>query len=143
MRVGGGISGGVGLGRAGKQASAVFAPLALALFIIAIVWPLQNRLQAKIPKLLALGVTIVVTVVVCLAFASLAAWGFGRVGRSLTADAARYETLYEATVTWLDGHGVSVSGLWPEYFNVPWLLSATPHITGRVASTLSFWLIAV
>ena len=28
------------------QASRVFAPLALAIFIIAIVWPLQNRLQA-------------------------------------------------------------------------------------------------
>ncbi len=143
MKIAVGIIAAVLLASAAKQASAVFAPLALALFIIAIVWPLQNRLQAKIPKLLALGVTIVVTVVVCLAFASLAAWGFGRVGRSLTADAARYETLYEATVTWLDGHGVSVAGLWAEYFNVPWLLSATQQITGRVASTLSFWLIAV
>jgi predicted PurR-regulated permease PerM len=143
MKIAVGIIAAVLLASAAKQASAVFAPLALALFIIAIVWPLQNRLQAKIPKLLALGVTIVVTVVVCLAFASLAAWGFGRVGRSLTADAAHYETLYEATVTWLDGHGVSVAGLWAEYFNVPWLLSATQQITGRVASTLSFWLIAV
>ena len=70
------------LAAAVRQASAVFAPLALALFIIAIVWPLQSRLQAKMPKLLALAITIVVTIVVCLAFASLAAWGFGRVGRS-------------------------------------------------------------
>src|SRR5258708_7520704 len=143
MKIAVGIIAAVLLASAAKQASAVFAPLALALFIIAIVWPLQNRLQAKIPKLLALGVTIVVTVVLCLAFASLAAWGFGRVGRSLTADAARYDTLYEATVTWLDGHGVSVAGLWAEYFNVPWLVSATQQITGRVASTLSFWVMGV
>ena len=126
-----------------RQASAVFAPLALALFIIAIVWPLQNRLQAKMPKLLALAATIVVTIAVCLVFASLAAWGFGRVGRSLTADAARYQALYEATMTWLEGHGVSVAALWAQHFNVRWLLGTTQQIAGRVTSMLSFWLIAV
>jgi AI-2 transport protein TqsA len=131
------------LAAAARQASAVFAPLALALFIIAIVWPLQSRLQAKMPKLLALAVTIVVTIVVCLAFASLAAWGFGRVGRSLVADAARYQALYGTMVTWLDGHGVSVAGLWAEHFNVAWLLRATQHVTGRVNTTLSFWVIAL
>jgi AI-2 transport protein TqsA len=131
------------LATAASQASAVFAPLALAFFIIAIVWPLQSRLQAKMPKLLALAVTIVVTIVVCLAFASLAAWGFGRVGRSLVADAARYQALYGTMVTWLDGHGVSVAGLWAEHFNVSWLLRATQHVTGRVNTTLSFWVIAL
>jgi len=131
------------LAAAASQASAVFAPLALALFIIAIVWPLQSRLQAKIPKLLALAITIVVTIVVCLAFASLAAWGFGRVGRSLVADAARYQALYGIMVTWLDGHGVSVAGLWAEHFNVSWLLRATQHVTGRVNTTLSFWVIVL
>lgn len=128
---------------AAKQASTVFAPLALALFIIAIVWPLQSWLQAKMPKLLALALTIVITIVVCLAFASFAAWGFGRVGRSLAAEASRYAALYEAMVSWLDGHGVSVAGLWAEHFNVPWLLGTTQQITGRITSTLSFWLIAL
>jgi AI-2 transport protein TqsA len=131
------------LAAAARQAGAVFAPLALALFIIAIVWPLQNRLQAKIPKLLALAATIVGTIAVCLAFTSLAAWGFGRVGRSLTADAARYQALYETTMTWLEGHGVSVAALWAQHFNVRWLLGTTQQIAGRVTSTLSFWLIAV
>src|SRR5271154_5745238 len=97
MKVTVGIIAAILLAAAAAQASRVFAPLALALFIIAIVWPLQNRLQAKMPKLLALAFTIVVTIVVCLAFGWLAAWGFGRVGRSLTADAARYQALYEVT----------------------------------------------
>ena len=131
------------LAAAVRQASAVFAPLALALFIIAIVWPLQSRLQAKMPKLLALATTIVVTIVVCLAFASLAAWGFGRVGRSLMADTVRYQALYGAMVTWLDGHGVSVAGLWAEHFNVGWLMRTTQFVTGRVNTTLSFWVIAL
>ena len=143
MSIGVGIIAVILLAAAAGQASTVFAPLALALFIIAIVWPLQNWLKAKMPKLLALAVTIVVTIAVCLAFASLAAWGFGRVGRSLTADAARYEALYTATMTWLDGHGVSVAALWAEHFNVRWMLGATHQIAGRVTSMLSFGIIAV
>jgi len=125
------------------QASTVFAPLALALFIIAIVWPLQHWLQMRMPKLLALGVTIIVTVSVCLAFASLVVWGFGRVGRSLIMNAARYQALLDNVVTWLDDHGVSVAGWWAEYFNVGWLLRVSQLITGRVNTTLTFWLITL
>ena len=66
---------------AASQASAVFAPLALALFIIALVWPLQSWLRARMPALLALAaITMSVTVAGCIAFASLVAWGFGREG---------------------------------------------------------------
>jgi AI-2 transport protein TqsA len=126
-----------------SQASQVFAPLAAAIFIIAVVWPVQRRLQWWMPKLAALAITIIVTVAICFALASLAAWGFGRVGRSLVADLARYQALYAATVAWLDGHGVSVAALWAEHFNVTWLFRATQYVTGRVNTTLSFWVIAL
>jgi AI-2 transport protein TqsA len=138
-----GIIAAVVLAAAAAQASRVFAPLALAIFIIAIVWPLQNRLQAWMPKLVALAITIIVTIAVCLAFGSMVAWGFGRVGRSLVADAPRYQALYGDLITWLDGHGVSVAGLWAEHFNVAWALRATQQVAGRVNTTLSFWLIAL
>ncbi|WP_244608149.1 AI-2E family transporter [Bradyrhizobium algeriense] len=128
---------------AAAQASNVFAPLAAAIFIIAIVWPVQKRLQSWMPKLVALAITVVATVAICLGFASLAAWGFGRVGRSLVADLPRYQALYSAMVTWLDGHGVSVAGLWAEHFNVGWLLRATQYVTGRLNTTLTFWVIAL
>jgi AI-2 transport protein TqsA len=128
---------------AAERASQVFAPLVFALFVIAMVWPMQNRLQARMPKLAALAITMIVTVTVCLTFASLAVWGFGRVGHSLVADAAGYQALYDAAVAWLDGHGVSVAGLWAEHFNVGWLLRAAQYVTGRVNTTLSFWLIAL
>ncbi|HMM90596.1 AI-2E family transporter [Bradyrhizobium sp.] len=125
------------------EASQVFAPLAAAAFIIAVVWPIQKRLQRGMPKLVALAITIMITVTVCFALASLAAWGFGRVGHSLLTDIARYQAFYEATVAWLDGHGVSVAALWAEHFNVGWMLRATQYVTGRVNTTLSFWVIAL
>jgi predicted PurR-regulated permease PerM len=139
----GGLLASVVLAAALAQASTVFAPLALALFIIAIVWPLQHWLQSRIPKLVALAITICITIAVCLAFASVAVWGFGRVARSLASDTTRYQLLYNSVVAWLDGHGVSVAGLWAEHFNVPWMLRVAQQVTGRVNTTLSFWLIAI
>jgi len=128
---------------AAYQASEVFAPLALALFIIALVWPLQCWLKARMPPLLALAVTMIVTVAACIAFASLIVWGFGHVGLSLVADSARYQALYDRAIEWLEEHGISVAGLWSEHFNVGWLLRWAGQITGRVNTTLSFWLIAL
>jgi AI-2 transport protein TqsA len=46
-------------------------------------------------------------------------------------------------VTRLDGHGVSVAGLWTEHVNVRWLLRTRQYVTGRVNTTLTFWLIAL
>ena len=128
---------------AAYQAASVFAPLVLALFIIAIVWPLQQRLQSYMPTLIALAITLIAVVAVGLAFASLVAWGFGRVGRAVMSDAGRYQALYDNLVTWLDGHGVSVAGLWAEHFNVGWLLRKAQRVTGRINSTLAFWLITL
>ena len=61
---------------AAYQAADVFAPLALALFIIAIVWPLQSWLQARMPGLLALAITMMATIAVCVAFAIADRVGF-------------------------------------------------------------------
>ncbi|HLZ04323.1 MAG TPA: AI-2E family transporter [Bradyrhizobium sp.] len=128
---------------AASLARSVFEPLAAALFIMGIVWPAQKWLQSRLPKLAALAITILFTTLICLAFASVAAWAFGRVGHFLVADAARYQAFYERAVMWLDGHGVEIAGLWAEHFNVSWLLGAMQYVTGRANSLLSFWLIAI
>jgi AI-2 transport protein TqsA len=143
LDVSAGIIAAILMSAAAYQASEVFAPLALALFIIALVWPLQSWLKARMPTLLALAITMIVTVTVCIAFASLIVWGFGHVGLSLVADSARYQALYDRAIEWLEERGVSVAGLWSEHFNVGWLLRWAGQITGRVNTTLSFWLIAL
>jgi AI-2 transport protein TqsA len=79
----------------------IFAPLAFALLIIAIIWPIQKRLQAWLPKLVALVFTMVGTVVVVTEFASLITWGFGRVGRFVISDASRYQLLYGQVAEWV------------------------------------------
>ncbi len=128
---------------AAYQAAVVFAPLTLGLFVIALVWPIQDWLQRRMPALLALAITMTLTVAVTLTFASLVVWGFGRVGRSVIADSGRYQAIYDAAVVWLESHDISVAGLWAEHFNVGWMLRWAQAITGRVNTTLSFWLITL
>jgi AI-2 transport protein TqsA len=122
-------------------ASAVFAPAAFALFIIAVIWPLQSRLQSRLPRFLALAVVVLVTVGVLVAFVLLVAWSFARVGRWVVGDAAQFQLFYDQAKTWLDGHGIAVAALWAEHFNVSWLVRAVQEITKRVNTTMSFSLI--
>ena len=124
-------------------ARGIFAPVAAALFIIAIAWPLQHRLQAHMPKLAALAIVIVAIAVVLVAFTTTVAWSLGRVGRWLVTDIERYQQLYEQAVAWLYSHGIAVAALWAEHFNVRWLVRAAQEIAGRINTTIGFWLVAL
>lgn len=124
-------------------AQPVFAPLTFALFVIAIVWPLQARLQARLPKLVALAISILATIVVIGAFAWVITWGLNRVGRYVVADVARFQVLYNQMTEWLEGHGILVESIWTEHFNVGWVLRLFQEITTRVNGTLSFSLVVL
>jgi AI-2 transport protein TqsA len=143
LNVGVALIAAVALSATAYQADVVFAPLTLGLFIIALVWPLQNWLQKRAPALVALAITITATIVVILAFASLVVWAFTQVGHSVVADSARYQAIYDAAVAWLDRHGVSIAGVWAENVSVGRMLGWAQQITARVNTTLSFWLIAL
>lgn len=124
-------------------ADAIFAPVACALFIIAIVWPLQDRLQTRLPQLLALAIVVTLIVLVFLVFASVVAWGFGRIGRSLIAETPRLQGLYEQATAWLETHGIAVAGLWAEHFNMRWVVGAVQGLSVRLNTMISFWIVVL
>jgi AI-2 transport protein TqsA len=119
-------------------ARSIFAPAACSLFIIAIVWPFQRALQTRVPRLLALAVTVLATLVVVTVLASMIVWGFSRAGQWLLNNAPRFQLLYVQTTSWLEGHGVFVGALLVENFNVNWLIRAFQEITTRIHGLLSF-----
>jgi predicted PurR-regulated permease PerM len=123
--------------------TAVFAPLACAVFIMAMVWPMQERLQSYMPPLLALAIVVLVTVIVFFAFAALVAWGFGQIARAMVAEASRFQSLYDLIANWLEGHGIAVAGIWAEHFNASWVIGTVQSITGRLNTTISFWLVVL
>ena len=121
----------------------VFTPLAFALLVIAIVWPVQRALQAKLPKLIALALSTFVTFLIVTAFISIVAWGFGRVARYVVGEAAHFQSLYGLAVAWLEQHGVVVASLWAEHFNLNWLIRIFQDLLSTINGTLSFSLIVL
>jgi len=124
-------------------AEPVFAPLSFALFVIAIIWPLQARLQGRLPKLVALAISIVVAALAIGTFFWVITWGFTRVGRFMVTDAPRLQIFYNNITDWLEGHGIMVDSLWAEHFNVGWLVGAFHQLTSMVNGTLRFSLVVL
>ena len=121
----------------------VFAPLTFALFIIAIVWPVQAGLQKRLPKLLALAISILATVIVIGSLGWVVTWGFARVARRIAADSGQFQLLYTRAAEWLEGHGIVIAGLWAEHFNTGWLIRGLQEVTTWVNGTLSFSIVVL
>ena len=69
--------------------------------------------------------------------------GFGVVGHWLFENAARLQALYGQTTYWLEGHGIFVTGMLSEYFDVGWLIRAFQQLTGRVHGLVTFALVTL
>ncbi|MGZ8399982.1 MAG: AI-2E family transporter [Methyloceanibacter sp.] len=119
-------------------ASSVFGPLAFALFILAIVWPLQERLEQTVPKGLALFVTLSVTVIVMVLFVSMIAWALSAIGDWLLNNVQRFQAIYVQATDWLEGHGIFVAGTLAERFDVLWLLRMFKEIAWRINRLAGF-----
>jgi predicted PurR-regulated permease PerM len=119
-------------------ASSVFAPLAFALFILAIVWPLQERLERTLPKGAALFVTLAVTVVVMVMFVSMVAWALSAVGDWLLNNVQRFQAIYVQATDWLEGHGIFVAGTLADRFDVLWLLRLFKQIAWQINRYVGF-----
>jgi AI-2 transport protein TqsA len=119
-------------------ASSVFAPLACSLFILAIVWPLQERLEELMPKGLALLLTLSLTVIVMLILASMIAWALSAIGDWLLNNVQRFQALYLQATKWLEEHGIFVAGVLAERFDVLWLVRLFQDIARRLNRLAGF-----
>lgn len=65
-----------------------FSPL-----IIALAWPLQHLLAARMSTLVASALVIFATLLVLVALAAAVAWGFSMIAEWLVQDAGRFQSL--------------------------------------------------
>jgi predicted PurR-regulated permease PerM len=121
-----------------ERAAAILAPVTFAIFIVIIVWPLQRRLQSRMPTLLAALVTITTTLAAIAVIVYLMIWGFGLVFEWLFNNTARFQELYTQATVWLYDHGVSLRGLMIENYNPAWLVGIAREIGGRSYQLISF-----
>ncbi|MDP2355419.1 MAG: AI-2E family transporter [Beijerinckiaceae bacterium] len=125
------------------SASSVFAPLALALFVIALVWPMQNRIESMAPKGIALLACMAVILLAFSIFGWLIVWAVSRISRAMIADSAKFQAMYEQINIWVASHGVDITTLWSDHFNVGWMLRAAQAFGSRLNNLMSFSVIAL
>lgn len=84
----------------------LFEPIAFALFGIALVWPIQKALEARLPKAVALFLTILLTLFVMFVLTMAVVWSINDVVRWAILNAASFQALYERWTSWLTEHGI-------------------------------------
>lgn len=109
-------------------ASAIFAPLAFALLVLGAGLPLPQWLEERMPQSAALFITLLVTVVLILVFASMIAWALSGIAGWLLENVARFQTLYKQATDWLEEHGIFVAGILSERFDVLWLSASSRRL---------------
>ncbi|WP_238121158.1 MULTISPECIES: AI-2E family transporter [unclassified Xanthobacter] len=138
MRVMMGLAAAVLVGAALYLADTLFAPVVFALFVIAVVWPLQRALKAHLPSLVAVLITLVISLAVVGAVTSIVVWGFTHVGQWVFQNAARFQALYAQLGDWLEGHGFVLASVVADHFDVRWLLRVFQDVSGRLQGLASF-----
>jgi AI-2 transport protein TqsA len=116
-------------------------PVAFALFIIALVWPLQRRLKAILPQVIAVLVTASVTLLAIGGGSWLVVWGFGGIAHWVIANAARLQGLYMHAANLLEQRGLYAAELFAEQVNVLWLVQVLRAIGGSLQGILSFCIV--
>jgi predicted PurR-regulated permease PerM len=119
----------------------IVAPVTFALFIVAIVWPLQDALQRRLPKGVALILTLLVAIAVIGALGFLVVWAFSHVAQWLIGNTARFQALYAQAAGWLDGHGVAIESLTATSLSPASITGAVRGIGGQGAGALSFTIV--
>jgi predicted PurR-regulated permease PerM len=122
-------------------ARGIMTPVAFALFIIALVWPLQRRLQARLPQLAAVLVTAAVALLAIGIGCWLIVWGFGRIAQWVIANSARLQGLYAHAADRLEQRGLYAAELFAEQFSMPWILGALRRIGGGLQGIVTFALV--
>ena len=121
----------------------LFAPVCFAIFIIALVWPLQNLLEKKLPRVLAMFVTVVITGAVMVAMASLVLWSLNRAVLWAIGNAAAFQAQYMRMDAWLQSHGLYLASEFVHNFDPRWLFTALQRLGAGLQYVASFVVIAL
>jgi len=119
-------------------ARSVFAPAAVALFAVAVVWPVQKRLEERLPQLVALAISLLLTILGLSALLALSVWSIGQICRWIIANAAHLQDFYNQVTQWLESHGIFVLGIFTERFSVAWLVRPAQEVASLIQILVAF-----
>jgi len=113
-------------------------PVVFALFIIALVWPLERRLQVVLPQVVAVLITAAAALLVIGVGGWLVVWGFGGIAQWVIANSARLQGLYMHAADLLEQRGLYAAELFAQQINVLWLVQILRAVGGSLQGVFSF-----
>lgn len=121
----------------------VLEPVVFALFVIALISPLQQALQIAAPKPLALFVSVAVALAVMIALSSLIVWSGGEIVDWFVRNLDRVRTSFADATKWLEAHDIFVAALITEHFNAAWVMALVQAAATRVNIFIGFALVVL
>jgi AI-2 transport protein TqsA len=118
-------------------------PLTFALFLMALVWPVQRKLEARAPRFLALAVSVLLLFTAAAGLLILIGYGIGVITEGLAPYASRIQVAYQTLGNWLDERGIA---LWPaltEQFGPGWIFSVLQRAAARINAVAGFLALTV
>jgi len=91
-----------------KWSQVVTMPLAFAVFVIAVMWPLQERLQRHLPRWASLVLTVLVLLLVVALFVGALYWSGSLVAERAPLYEPKLRALYGQLEGWARSHGISL-----------------------------------
>ncbi|WP_421989064.1 AI-2E family transporter [Roseococcus sp.] len=124
-------------------AQSIFAPVAFAVFLMALVWPVQRRLARVVPSGLAMLAAMLAALVTVVTLALLIAWAFGGVGSWVLNNSGQIQLLYARKILWFEERGIAVASLLSDGFSSRWLVVIAQEVSGRLHSVLAFSIVTI
>ena len=93
-----------------KWSAVATMPVAFALFLIALVWPLQRKLEGRLPRGLSFLLSVLVLLLVVGLFVAALWWSGQMVAERAPQYAQRVQAIYGQVEAWARSHGIDLGG---------------------------------
>lgn len=121
----------------------VLEPVVFALFIIALIWPLQQWLQTMTPRPVALLLSILIALAAMITLSSLIVWSGGEIVDWFIHNVERVKASFENATKWLEAHDIFVASLVTEHFSAAWVLAMIRAAATRINIFIGFALVVL
>lgn len=114
------------------------APIAFALFLIALVWPVQVKLEARLPRWLALIICVFLLLMAAMAILLMIGYGIGVILEGLAPYAPRMQQAYANFGSWLEWQGVEPWPAFTDQLGPGWVFGILQGAAARINTVAGF-----
>jgi AI-2 transport protein TqsA len=119
------------------------APIVFALFLMALMWPVQDRLEARMARGLALTISVLLLLAAAAALLLAIGYGISVIMEGLAPYAPRMQAAYLGLGQWLEEQGIALGPAVAEQFSPGWVFGILQAAAARINAVAGFLALTV